>query len=108
MISDSLDAISVQLQFGDNDRWEGDPAGAQLGEWDWSAIGVAELIEEPQLLVVGDLHGLDLPTDCRRALASVTCVSARSATCWSCCRRRDEPGLAAWLLASCSSSARWR
>jgi hypothetical protein len=67
---------------------------------------MAELIEEPLLLVVGDFHGLDLPADCRRALAWVTCVSARCATCWSCCRR-DEPGLAAWSLASCSSRARW-
>jgi hypothetical protein len=60
VFADSVDAISVQLQFGDDDGWEVDPTGAQFGEWDWSASGLAELIEESPLLAVSDLHRLDL------------------------------------------------
>jgi hypothetical protein len=76
-IADSLDAISVELQFGHDDRWEVDPTGTQFGEWNWSASGLAELIEESPLLAVSDLHRLDLAAGRRRSLARVRCASAR-------------------------------
>jgi hypothetical protein len=59
VVLDALDRVSVQLELGHDGGREVNPAGAKLGKRDRLLAGLAQPLEQPQLLGVSGRHRSD-------------------------------------------------
>jgi hypothetical protein len=56
---DALDRVPVELELADDYGWKVNPTGAQLLERHWLLAGVAQSLEQPQLLSFNERHRPD-------------------------------------------------